>query len=303
MSKLQRAIAAGDTITALNIIFGKKIIFEQLFSFMYGKSIVDLKDWHGRSPLHTLIENYDKNHNSAEILCALIKVGADKKATNDDGFTALHLAVCKGLIEASSILVNSGASVNVYNSKQRMTPLASAAAKDSTIIIRSLLANNANVHGRNIYEEITPLQSAAQSGKYQNVKLLLQYGANVDKVSVFNVSDYRSALWYAFDYAYKTAKPHDFSIAKLLLNSGADPNLNCSPYVSSKGANFLVLNLTMRNQADILISEIYNEQGSAAKKDLKISKNNGLLWVFDDDGNEVKYDSRSTYTPRPFTSW
>jgi ankyrin repeat protein len=114
---------------------------------------------------------------------ALLDRGADVKAAEGDGATALHFAAegnDVGLIDA---LLLAGADVNA-KTRFNVTPLELAAKNGDRAAIERLLAAGAEVNAKS-REGQTPLMTAARTGKLDAVKALLEHGATVDEIEGF----------------------------------------------------------------------------------------------------------------------
>ena len=79
----------------------------QIIELLLKKVDVNSKDKIGRTPLHFAVEN-----GHTEIVEALIKAGADVKATVTDGpwkgYTPLHFAVSERSLETVKVLIEAG---------------------------------------------------------------------------------------------------------------------------------------------------------------------------------------------------
>jgi ankyrin repeat protein len=100
------------------------------------------------------------------------------KRWSGDGFTALHFASFFDRPELAKDLIQHGADVAaVAKNPMKVTPLHSAAAAHSCVIVRLLVENGAPASARQ-EGGWTPLHEAAQSGDQEMVKTLLNYGAD-----------------------------------------------------------------------------------------------------------------------------
>ena len=107
------------------------------------------------------------------------------KATNEDGYSPLHLAVREGQTDAVRLLLEFGADVKVtdrprrqYSSPVGWTPLHIAAMSRQTKIAAILLDKGAEVDALDVYVKATPLHYAAWFGESELVTLLLDRGAD-----------------------------------------------------------------------------------------------------------------------------
>ena len=95
-----------------------------------------------------------------------------------DGFTALHFAAFFGKAEAAKVLLEHGASVDVYTRNPFANqPLHAAAAGRHIEVCRVLLAAGADVNAAQ-HGGYTPLHEAAQHGDAEMTELFLSAGAD-----------------------------------------------------------------------------------------------------------------------------
>ena len=133
---------------------------------------------------HSEDENFTALHiaaqnNHAEVVEVLIDAGADIEAKDEDGSSPLHCACRRGALNAVKLLVKAGAEVCVTDNIGD-TCLMYAAYHGHIETVRTLLCmpevdvNQANEHG------VTPLRNAVLR-EYSDVsKLLIDAGADVD---------------------------------------------------------------------------------------------------------------------------
>ncbi|KAK2583653.1 hypothetical protein KPH14_009588 [Odynerus spinipes] len=135
---------------------------------------------------------------------------ADVSQTNVDGRTALHIACCKGNLDAVQRLLAIGANVHVKDRFHR-TPLIDAIDSDHHEIINILLK-----HGAKLDEDDDVIGSemcrTAAAGNERRLLSFLIAGANVSQKDVSG----RTSLHLA-------ALHNSVSVLKLLLNHGANP--------------------------------------------------------------------------------
>lgn len=111
----------------------------------------------------------------------MIASGQDINAKDEEGFTALMLAVMDEQFELTKLLLASGADVNVVDSDGD-TPLISAVMSRNTTILQVLLEHGADVKATNSSGG-NALMFACIEGKKEVVDLLIDYGADVNAVS------------------------------------------------------------------------------------------------------------------------
>lgn len=137
----------------------------------------DLAEW---SALHYAIHTVDeeKKHYAAasleSIIWALLKNGTDTDIRGRDGICALHCAATKPDDEATSILLQAGASVDPQDNS-RKTPLHWAAYTGNVKTISTLLRKGAYGGARDDYGRI-PLHIAAVTGRMEALAELIKDG-------------------------------------------------------------------------------------------------------------------------------
>ena len=148
----------------------------------------------------------------AETALYALSQGANARATQPDGTTALHYAAHFGNAALTAALLKAKADPNVVN-EFGATPLGEAAIIGDAKVIALLLKAGANVEARNP-EGQTALMSVARTGKVDAAQLLLKAGAQVDARESW--AQQTALMWAA-------AQSHPQMI-KLLLAHGANPN-------------------------------------------------------------------------------
>lgn len=149
-----------------------------------------------------------KNADTAAVR-ALIGRGADVKATEPDGTTALHWASYRDDVESADLLLRAGASVNAANDLGA-TPLWLASVNASSTMVRRLLRAGANPNATLLRGE-APLMAASRTGNPDVVEQLLSSGASVNA----RAGRGQTALMWA------VAQKHA-PVVKVLLAHGAD---------------------------------------------------------------------------------
>ncbi len=164
----------------------------------------------------------------------LLDAGARPDAPNQDGETALMLAIKTGELPVVEMLIKAGANVNARETFHNQTPLmwAAAAPKNAGEMVKLLLAKGADVKPRALYSDwpsqitsepraqyrpvggLTALLYAARDGCYDCVEELIGAGADVNRPTPEGVTP----LMIALDNDHN-------DVAKLLLDRGANPNL------------------------------------------------------------------------------
>jgi uncharacterized protein len=141
-----------------------------------------------------------------------IQQGADVRATEPDGTTALHYAAHAGDATLVAALLRARADPDARN-EFGATPLQEAAAMGHAEVIRLLLKAGADVESRNP-EGQTALMVAARTGRVEAAKWLLKAGAKVNEKESWGG---QSALMWA-------AAQGQADMVRLLVRAGADVN-------------------------------------------------------------------------------
>jgi len=148
---------------------------------------------------------------------ALVKDGADVKAAQSNGTTALHLAVYNNDLDLVKALIKNGADVNTVN-KYGSSPMSEAATLGDYDIMKALLDAGADVNSANEYNQ-TALMIVVRSNNVDTAKLLIDRGADVNAVETWQGQN-------AVIFAAAQSQPE---MLNLLLDAGADPNSRTIP--------------------------------------------------------------------------
>jgi hypothetical protein len=173
--------------------------------WFYRSSMNELTDNEGNSPLHTAV----KVGAQPEVIRYILESGCDPLIRNLQGESALHLAVAQGYAEASSVLIDNGADVFMYDNRgnspvllafeqgvgftqqilsethlitgdqQGNTPLHLASQRDNQEIVAYLVSTGTAIQARNTKGQ-TPLHLAAQSNQVRSCRLLSTGGAVIN---------------------------------------------------------------------------------------------------------------------------
>ena len=152
----------------------KNVIFNQLKSVMLG-TVIEIK---GEDELLRSIFNLH------DAIKAIIAIGGDVNARNQEGITPLHWAIEKGELEIVRELLANGADINATYSKERTaiaygrTALLWAIEKGELEIVRELLASGADIKATD-NTGITALHWAIEKGELEIVRELLASGADI----------------------------------------------------------------------------------------------------------------------------
>ncbi len=131
---------------------------------------VNSVDNNGNSALMLAVAN-----NHKDLVNLLILRGADINVANNEGVTALHVAIDKNKPYFVNILLYKGADVNVA-SANGTTALMRAIMANNDVVFNTLVDNGANIRATT-RNDVTALHTAAQLGQVQMVERLLKEGA------------------------------------------------------------------------------------------------------------------------------
>jgi len=122
---------------------------------------------------------YAALYSEVETMRSLLENGADAKAADDAGVTALMWAVPS--LEKTALLIERGADVNARSSDGRTPLLIASALPGSAPVVRLLLDKGADIKARgpSLFGDVTPLVQAAYIGDGETFKLLVERGADV----------------------------------------------------------------------------------------------------------------------------
>ena len=173
----------------------------------------------GNTPL-MLAARPANSHRAVELL---LSHGADAKATNHFGATALMAAAAGGDEKSVKLLIEHGANVNAQPTPDQpgfifggaRSPLMWAAYRGDISIIKLLLDSGADVNA--IGGLGSALAQAAWADRADAAKVLVERGARVNQPGPM---DGYTALHWA-----SSTESRDTTLVKLLLNHKADPNL------------------------------------------------------------------------------
>lgn len=170
------------------------------------------RDSDGQTALHKYT-GYDWG--SLDDVKTLIARGADVNATDNDGFTPLHLAAMNGYADKARYLLEHGASLQALT-KQKTTPLHLAAERrrfDAGLLdLLSGPPNARNVNPRDA-EGRTPLYRAVDADNAESVKWLIDHGADPNLATSRGEMPLDRALLLEY-----------MKVAETLCDNGGSPN-------------------------------------------------------------------------------
>jgi len=123
-----------------------------------------------------LVASYQKYTDMSDILKLLLDAGADVNARDRYKYTSLQWTCLHGQAKAAHLLLSRGADVNIRDEGGR-TPLHAACASECASIICALLQKGIDVNAQDDYGN-TPLHRATTGGYDETVGILLQAGAD-----------------------------------------------------------------------------------------------------------------------------
>jgi ankyrin repeat protein len=161
---------------------------------------------------------YAALHGSAEMVELLLKHGADPRATNAHGVTALLWGARDA--EKVRLLIERGADPNAGSDLGNTPLMAAAGSPNGAAAAECLLAHGADVTLHNKGGR-TALRGAVKGGDVETVRLLVDRARELDKLDEV-INDAGPTVAVAADNGF-----HE--IVKLLLEHGADPNRSSGP--------------------------------------------------------------------------
>ena len=105
--------------------------------------------------------------------------GANIREANEDGQTALHLAVLNNHESVITLLIAKGAGIEA-STKDGSKPLYLAAKSGNLSLVEALLLFNAQVESFNVHTQTTAFYQAIENDHETVAKCLLEYGADID---------------------------------------------------------------------------------------------------------------------------
>jgi len=196
-------------------------------------------DVNGAEPDGTTALHWAVHHNDLDLARRLIRAGANVKAKNDYGATPLSEAAVLGDKDLLANLIEGGADVNAANADGQ-TALMAIARTGNIESARLLIARGANVNAKELWRGQTALMWAAAERLPAMAKELIAHGADVNARSQTNTWERdvtaeprRKYLplggWTPLLFA---AREGSLDVAKVLVEAGADPNLQDPDLVS-----------------------------------------------------------------------
>ncbi|KAM3873286.1 B-cell lymphoma 3 protein homolog [Diretmus argenteus] len=132
-------------------------------------------DRNGQTALHLCCE-YDQQ-DCLSVLLSQSSSSACLEIRNFEGLSPLHLAVQGGHKELARMLLKAGANINAMDIKSGQSPLMHVVESNNTDMVHFLIENGCDVNSQS-YSGNTALHSACGRGQVDTVRLLLKSGAD-----------------------------------------------------------------------------------------------------------------------------
>ena len=232
LASLRLLIERGADVNATNAA-GATALMRAAYDFDKLRLLVDKgANVNARSALgNTALMLAARPARSSRAVELLLARGADAKATNHFGASALMAAVASGDEQSVRLLIKNGADVNAQPAPNELgfvlgggrSPLMWAAFRGDISIMKLLIDAGADVNG--VGGLGTPLAQATWAGHTAAARLLLERGANVHLTGPRD--GYAPLHWAA------SSEQGSDALAKLLLKHGADPNQGGGEHVDA----------------------------------------------------------------------
>ena len=194
--------------------------YRAMVDYLISKQPEDLSvRGHYGIPLHASLLN-----GHADVALLLLGHCEDVDIWGIDDRTPLHMAVDRGLLEVTRILIERGASINARDSSDQTpfhpTFLDQSRTFDDTYfdVMRYLLGHGIDVDSQADTEHSTPLHLASYWGGFKVAQLLLDYGADINVRDKNGQTPLHGAVAKLGDHA----QDWYFSAIQFLLEHGAD---------------------------------------------------------------------------------
>ena len=162
------------------MISGPFVFMLMLALACYGQSEVERNvDKHTRQTMMEAVFLSSIYMNDISIVKVYIEEGGDVNIVNDEGFTALHIAVMHSYKSIVVDLLGAGANVNIATEQHGLSALQLAAMRGNLEIIGTLLTAGANVNAASL--DGTALQFALMGRNWEAVIALLLAGGGGDQ--------------------------------------------------------------------------------------------------------------------------
>ena len=156
---------------------------------------------------------------NATMIELLLKAGADANTILPEGETALMTAARTGKVDAVKALLSHGADINFKETRRGQTALMWAAAEGNTEVAAELIERGADMHAKT-KGGFTPLLFAVREGRIGAAQAMLKAGASVNETWQAGRTTGVNGL---SAMVLAVANAH-YELASVLLDAGADPN-------------------------------------------------------------------------------
>lgn len=202
------------------------------------------------SALQAAMDAPDLKNEHLDVVQDLLQHGADVKARNASGRSALLFAAEHGRAEAAKLLLEKGADVNEADQKG-IFPLYAAACRGHAELITLLAEKGANMKAA-LPGGQTPLMCASREGRMSAINVLVERGAAINAKTPEGIAALTEA-----------SRRGDLDAVKLLLEKGADPAAGYLPD-SFIALNGKTIGIRARNNK---ISDLLKRIAVAASQD------------------------------------
>ena len=232
---------------------------------------------HGKTPLHRL-PNLTREGRHLDPSPLPLNNGVDVNSRDRVDATPLHYASRNRNLDAVQVLLDQGADINAVNNSDQ-TPLHVAfrpkSRPSAAVVVQLLLERGADINARDM-DHHTPLHQASFYRDDESIQVLLDRGcgANVDAQDKQGLTPLHKLFYVESTHdigIYGWLKGHDsdvddyefgldcvdrFGVAELLLNHGADTNIQdmgfqTSLHLASSRFDYKVVEMLLNNGADV----------------------------------------------------
>ena len=184
------------------------------------------------------------------------------------GYTPLHLAIIKGNLAMTKLLVDRNADVNKRPISSPVAPLQRLAEDGESILLQPVLEQFANFSDNRNYTdhpaELTALRLAVWKRDLASVNVLLNGGADINALHLTSHSLSNAVEFKVYEFRttvlFDAVNLQEEGIANLLLDRGADVDMgDLTPLCRAVSTrNGRMVSLLIENGADLRIPEALN---------------------------------------------
>ena len=171
--------------------------------------MMELINKENENPLHLACEN-----SQIHLIKSLLVSNTNINSMNTQGLSPLHVAVIKGNVEVTELLINEGADIELKDSQYGSSPLLHACQNGRVNIVKLLIEKGANVKSEST-SGTNALHFATQSGNIKVVELVIDGIGDVNSKDINGMT----ALHLA-------AETGNLKLLDVLIGKGADINLS-----------------------------------------------------------------------------